>query len=110
MRIYELLFRNSEPIEGNLSDSYLDSAQVPSCGLFTKLANAYRTDRFVKRFWGQKGLEGHPARPPPPDAGTELIPTGALEPSTPSMRTGAVEEQSPVGLRHLIPVRRHRVY
>lgn len=43
-----------------------------------------------------------------PDPGTELIPSGTLEPITASWEPGPVEEESRARLRRLVPFRRSR--
>jgi hypothetical protein len=50
----------------------------------TKLANAFTKDGLVKHFWNLNGREGQPSGPAPTDTGTELIPSGTLEPITAS--------------------------
>ena len=81
MRIAEILFWNNEP-EGNRSDPQLRSSPTPFSDDPTKLANAFTRSGLVKHFWNINGSEGQPSGPAPPDAETELIPSGTLEPTT----------------------------
>jgi hypothetical protein len=54
------------------------------------------------------GCEGQPSEPAPPDAGTELIPSGTLEPTTASWEAEPVEIEPPDGLHRFVPSRRYR--
>ena len=107
MRISEILFWNNEPIEKYRADPQLDLPQVPFSEDLTKLANAFTRRGLVKRFWNLNGSEGQPSGPAPPDAGTELIPSGTLEPTTMSWEAEPVETEPPVGLHRLVPFRRY---
>ena len=82
MRIYEILFWNNEPTEGDRSDPQLDLHPDPSSDFLTNLATAFTRHGEVKRLWNPNGWEGQPSEPAPPDAETELIPRGTLEPTT----------------------------
>lgn len=84
MRIYEILFWNSEPTDGNRSDSNLSAPPSRFTDNPTNLSNAFTRSGLVKSLWNLKGSEGQPSGPAPPDAGTELIPSGTLEPSAAS--------------------------
>ena len=71
----------------------------------TNLANAFTRSGLVKHFWNLNGSEGQPSGPAPPDAETELIPSGTLEPTTASWQAEPVETERPVGLHRLVPFR-----
>jgi hypothetical protein len=81
MRIHEILFLNSDPAEGNRSDPQLGPPSAPFSDDATNLANAFTRRGLVKHFWNLPGSEGQPSGPAPPDAETELIPSGTLEPT-----------------------------
>jgi hypothetical protein len=104
MRIYEILFWN-EPAEGNRSDPHLDLSSVPFNDDPTNLANAFTRDGLVKHFWNLNGSEGQPSPPAPLDAGTELIPSGTLEPTTASRQDEPFETEPPPGLHRFVPFR-----
>jgi hypothetical protein len=108
MRISEILFWNTEPVEANRADPHLDLPHDPSGDLFTKLANAYAKDRLMKRFWNAKGLESQRPGPAPPDAGTEPIPSGTTEPTTASWQAEPVRTEPQVGQQRLVPLRQYR--
>ena len=78
MRIAEILFWNNEPTERNRPDNQLDLPPPPFSDDPTNLANAFTRSGLVKHFWNLNGSEGQPSGPAPPDAGTELIPSGTL--------------------------------
>ena len=59
----------------------------------------------MKHFWNLNGSEGQPSGPAPPDAETELIPSGTLEPITASWRAEPGETDPSVGQHRLIPFR-----
>jgi hypothetical protein len=82
MRIYEILLWNNEPTERDRSDPQLDPPSAPFSDDATNLANAFTRSGLVKHFWNLNGSEGQPSGPAPPDAETELIPSGTLEPIT----------------------------
>ena len=86
MRIYEILSWNNEPTEG-----YRSAPQLGSPSATFSLANAFTRHGLVKHFWNLTGSEGQPPRPAPPEAGTELIPSGTLEPTPASWEAEPVE-------------------
>jgi hypothetical protein len=102
MRIREILFWNNEPTEGNHSDPQLGFPPTPFTDDLTKLANAFTRRGLVKSFWNVNGWEDQPSGPAPPDAETELMPSGTLEPTTASWVAEPVEEETPVHHR-LVP-------
>jgi hypothetical protein len=110
MRIAEILFPNSNPTEGNRSDPVLDPSPASSNNDLINLATAFTRRGLVKHFWNLNGSEGQPSGPAPPDAGTELIPSGTLEPTTAAWEADAAEEEPPVGPHRLVPFRRYRGY
>jgi hypothetical protein len=105
MRIHEILYWNNEPPEAHHSDPQLGSPPVPFSGDATNLANAFTRSGLVKSFWNVNGSEGQPSGPAPPEAETELIPSGTLEPTTASWEAEPVEGEPPPGLRRLVPFR-----
>jgi hypothetical protein len=74
----------------------------------TNLANAFTRNGLVKHFWNFQGSEGQPSGPAPPDAGTEVIPRGTMEPTTASWEPEPVEVEPPDGLRRLVSFRPYR--
>jgi len=105
MRIYEVLLWNNDPAEGNRSNPHLDFAPGPFDADLANLANAFTRRGLVKHFWNLNGSEGQPSGPAPPDAGTELIPTGTLEPTTASWQAEPVETERAVGQHRPVPFR-----
>ena len=105
MRIYEILFWNNEPAEGNRSDPQLDLSPTPFSDDPTNLANAFTRGGLVKHFWNLPGSEGQPSGPAPPDAETELIPSGTLEPTAASSQAEPVETEPQVGRHEFVPFR-----
>jgi hypothetical protein len=98
MRIYEILYWNNEPAEENRSEPQLDPFPAPFSDDPTKLANAFTRSGLVKSFWNLNGLGAQPSAAAPPDAGTEVIPSGTLEPTTTaSWQAEPVETERPVG-------------
>ena len=106
MLIAELLHWNNEPAEENRSDSQLGPPSPPFGDDMTNLANAFTRSGLVKRGWNLNGSEGQPYGPAPPDAGTELIPSGTMEPIPASWVAEPVEYERPVSLSRLVPFRR----
>ena len=105
MRISEILHWNNEPAEGNRPDPQLDLPPSRFTDDPTNLANAFTRRGLVKSFWNLNGSEGQPSGPAPPDAGTQLIPSRTLEPTTASWEAEPVEEERPVGLHRPVPFR-----
>jgi hypothetical protein len=106
MRIYKILFWNNEPAEGNHPDPQLDLPPPRFNDGPINLANAFTRSGLVKSFWNLPGSEGQPSGPAPPNAETELIPNGTLEPTTASWQADPVENERPVSLHRLVPFRR----
>jgi hypothetical protein len=104
MKIFEILFWNNDP-EGNCSDLQPDLPPAPFSDDMTNLANAFARSGLVKRLWNLNGWEGQTSRPAPPDAGTELIPSGTLEPTTASWQAEPVDTEPPIGRGRLVPFR-----
>jgi hypothetical protein len=104
MRIYEILFWNNEPAEGNRSDPQLGPPPPSFNNDPTNLANAFTRSGLVKHFWNLSGSEGQPSGPAPPDAGTELMPGGTLEPIPASWEAEPVETERPVGRHRIVPM------
>src|SRR3984893_13511000 len=99
MRIAEIIFWNNEPTEMNRFDPH--SPTAPFSDDPTNLANAFTRRGLVKHFWNLNGSEGQPTGPVPPDAGTELIPSGLFHPTTASWEAEPVETERPVSLNRL---------
>ena len=107
MRIAEIVYWNNEPTENDRSDSQLDLPPAPFNDDPTNLANSFTRSGLVKHFWNLNGSEGQPSGPAPPDAETELIPSGTLEPTTASREAEPVENEPPPGLHRLVPFRQY---
>jgi hypothetical protein len=108
MRIFEILFWNNEPAEGNRSEPQLGPPPSRFTDDPTNLANAFTRSGLVKHFWNLNRSEGQPSGPAPPD-GTEVIPSGTLEPRVASWQGEPVEEEPPrVGQHRPIPFRPYR--
>jgi hypothetical protein len=105
MRITEILSWNNEPPEGNRPNPRLDLPSAPFSDDPTNLANAFTRRGLVKSFWNLNGSEGQPSGPAPPDAGTESIPDGTLQPTAASWQAEPVENEPPVGRHRPIPFR-----
>ena len=103
MRIAEILFWNNGSAEGHPSELQLGSPPVPFSGDLTNLANAFTKDGLVKHLWNPSASEEQPSGPAPPEAGTDLIPSGTLEPSAASWEPEPVETERPVGLYRPVP-------
>jgi hypothetical protein len=97
MRISEILYWNNEPAEPNDYEPQLDQLPARFSGDLTNLANAFTRRGLVKHLWNPNRWEGQPSGPAPPDAGTELIPSGTLEPTTASWQDEPVETEPLVG-------------
>jgi hypothetical protein len=83
-------------------------SMVPFSDDPTNLANAFTRSGLVKHFWNLNGSEGQPSGRAPPDADTELIPSGTSEAKR---RLGklSLSKQSPRRDRHrLVPFRQYR--
>jgi hypothetical protein len=108
MRICEILSWYKEPTEEKHIDPQFDLHPLPYEDDLTNLGNAFTRRGLVKHFWNLNGSEGQPSGPAPPDAGTELIPNGTLEPTTAFSQDEPVEEEPPVDQRQEIPLRQYR--
>jgi hypothetical protein len=102
MRIYEILFWNDKPTEWDRPNPQLDLPPVPFSDDITNLANAFTRRGLVKGFWNMNGSEEQPFGPAPPGAGTELVPSGTLEPTAPSWQAEPLETEPPVRNHRLI--------
>jgi hypothetical protein len=109
MRICEILFYSDQPAEEDHTGSELDFPRGPFSNDLRHLAGAFTKHGILKHFWNLNGSQDQPSGPAPPNAGTELIPSGTLEPSTASRQAEPVEIESPDGLHRAIPFRRYRV-
>ena len=108
MRISEILFQNNEPSEENRPALQLDLPWDRSSDFLTNLATAFTRHGEVKRLWNPNRSEGQPSGPAPPDAGTELIPSGTLEPTKPSWQAEPAETKPQVGRHRLVRFRQYR--
>ncbi len=104
MRISEILYCNNEPTDAHHSDPLLGPPSAPFRDDATNLANAFTRSGLVKHFWNLNGSEGQPSGPAP-RVGTELIPSGTLEPTTASVQADPVEKEPPVGQHRLFSLR-----
>jgi hypothetical protein len=105
MLICEILNWNNDPAEEVRPGPQPDLSSAPFNDDPTNLANAFTRSGLVKHFWNLPGSEGQPSGPAPPDAGTQLIPSRTLEPTTASWEAEPVEEERPVGLHRPVPFR-----
>ena len=103
MLIAEMLFWNNEPTETHRSDPQLGQSPPSFSDDPTNLAHAFTRSGLVKSFWNLNGSEGQPSGPAPPNAETELIPSGTLEPTTASWQAEPVENEPQVGRHELVP-------
>jgi hypothetical protein len=108
MRIHEILFWNDDPAKGDRADPHLDFPPRPFSNDLTNLASAFTRRGLVKHFWNFDRIERQPSEPAPPDAGSELIPSGTLEPTTASWQAERVETEPSAGQHRLVPFRRYR--
>jgi hypothetical protein len=108
MRVYEILFWNNKPTEGNRPDPQLGPPSAPFSDDATNLAHAFTRRGLVKSFWRLNGSEEQPSGPAPPDAGTEVIPSGTSEQGMASWEAEPVETERPVGPHRLVPFRQCR--
>lgn len=105
MKVAEILSWNNEPIKRNRSDPQLDFPPTQFSDDLTKLANAFTRNGVVKHFWNLDRSAGQASGPAPPNAETELIPSGTLEPTTASWEAEPVETEPPRDLHRLVPFR-----
>jgi hypothetical protein len=105
MRIVEILFWNNDPTVRTRPDPELDLPSAPFRDDLTNLGSAFTKNGAVKHFWYLNGLGAQPSGPAPPDAGTEVIPSGTLEPTTASWQTEPVETEPQVDRHRLDPFR-----
>jgi hypothetical protein len=108
MRIHEILGWDNNPIDRNRFHNYLDFGPHPFAYDLAKLANAFTRRGLVKHFWNLRGSEHQPYEPAPPEAGTEVMPSGSLEPSTASWEAEPVETEPLVGQHRLVPFQQYR--
>jgi hypothetical protein len=105
MRISEILYWNSEPAEPNDYEPQLDQLPARFSGDLTKLAGAFTRRGLVKRLWNPNGSEGQHLGRMPPDAGTEPIPSGTLEPNTAFRPAEPLQTEPAMGQHRLVPFR-----
>src|ERR1700730_9007647 len=107
MRIHEIIFLNDDPADRNRSDPEFDLPPPRFNDNPTNLANAFTRSGLVKHFWNLPGSEGQPSGPAPPEAETELMPSGTSEPTTASSEAEPVETECPVLQNRLVPSRQY---
>src|SRR6266446_6346268 len=98
MRIQEILFWSNHSADENRPDPHFNFPPDPFDTDLTNLGSAFTKDGKVKKFWDLNRLESQPSGPAPPDAESELIPRGTLDPTTASWQAEPVETERPVGL------------
>lgn len=103
MRIIEILFWSNGSAEGNRSDLQLGLPPPRFNDDPTNLANAFTRRGLVKHFWNLNGSGGQPSGPTPREAGTELIPSGAFQPTTASWQAEPGRKRAFGGLHRLVP-------
>jgi hypothetical protein len=108
MLISEILFWNNEPAEEHLLRPQLDSTSAPFSGDLTNLGNAFTRGGLVKSFWNLRGSGDQTSGPAPPNAETELIPSGTLEPTTASWQAEPVETEPSASRHRPVPFRQQR--
>lgn len=108
MRIHEIIFRNNEPAHLNRADPRLENSPYQFDNDLANLAGAFTKDGAVKHFWYLNGSEDPPSELAPPDAETELIPNGTLQPPNASWQAEPVETEPSVGQDRLVPFRQYR--
>jgi hypothetical protein len=86
------------------TEAHLDLPPVPFYTDPTNLANAFTRSGLVKYFWNLNGSGGQTSGPAPPNAETELIPSGTSEPTTASWEGKPVETVPPGGSASARPV------
>jgi hypothetical protein len=106
MLIQEILSCNNDG-EGNRTNPLLNFPLGSFADDPANLANAFTRGGLVKHLWNPYGSEGQPNGPAPPD-GTDLIPSGTLEPTTASGQAEPVETKPPMGRHRLVPFRHYR--
>ena len=105
MRIYEVIFWNNEPTERKRANHKLNLPPAPDTDDLTNLANAFTRRGLVKHLWNLNGSEDQPSGPARPDAETELIPNGTLEPTTALWQDEPVETEPLAGRNRVVPFR-----
>src|SRR5689334_13884649 len=105
MRIAEIIYWNNKPSETYRSDPQLGQSSPSLTDDPTNLANAFTRSGLVKHLWNMNGSEGQPSGPAPPNAETELIPSGTMEPSAASSEAEPVEGEPPLDQYRLVPFR-----
>jgi hypothetical protein len=108
MRISDVVFWSDQALEGSRSDYHHDIPAPRDDDDLTNLGNAFTRRGLVKHFWNLNGSEGQPSGPAPPDAETELIPSGTLEPTTASWQGEPVDTEPFAGRNRLVPFQKFR--
>src|SRR5580693_5063908 len=101
MRISDVVFWSDQALEGSRSDYHHDIPAPRDDDDLTNLGNAFTRRGLVKHFWNLNGSEEQPSGPAPPDPGTDLIPSGTLEPSAASWQAEPVETEPQVARHRL---------
>jgi hypothetical protein len=108
MRIYEIVFWNSEHAKRDHVGLRPNWTSGRSKDDLTNLANAFTKGGLVKHLWNLARSQEEPPGPAPPlDVETEATPSGTLEPTMTSVQDERVEEPL-VDQYRLVPFRRHQ--
>jgi hypothetical protein len=106
MRIYEILNWNNDPAEEVRPHPHPHLPTIQFNNGLGNLASAFTRGGLVKHHWNLCGSEEQPSGPAPPHAGTDLIPSSALQPTTASWQAEPAEIEHPVGQQRLVGFRR----
>jgi hypothetical protein len=81
MRISEILYGKTQPIEMNQPDSQPGRTPALFRDPLAKLATAFTRRGVVKHLWNLNGSEDELSGPVLPDRGADLVPSDTSEPS-----------------------------
>ena len=108
MRISDVLFWSDQTLEVNRSGYQLDVPTPRVDDDLTNLAKAFTRRGLVKHFWNANGSEEEPSGLAAPDAETNLVPNGTLEPNTAFRQDEPLETEPVVGQYRIVPFRPYR--
>ena len=107
MRIFEIVYWNNHPAEGNGSDPHPGFPSDPfDSGLENLATAAFTSDGKVKRFWDLNLLARRPETAPPFDAEADVTPAGTSEPTMASVQAKPQETEPTMDRYRLVPFRR----